>query len=152
VRSTCLGRNGYQQPNEEGDLLLVECLHNGHNANGISTTRPSISKDGDQNVLLDVEGSGIHGPLPFGKGNRKLGGGKNRCHEAAEWQSRNLSGDCRDCERLRSIGEELIEECQNQARENPECPHAECVHRSSWIIGGGHRECHFLNRRLIIHL
>lgn len=53
----------------------------------------------------------------------------------AEGEHGHLHGDLSDEERLRSVGEELVEEGQEGAREQPREPHPEGPYRLGRVVG-----------------
>lgn len=87
-------------------------------------------------MFLHVEGTRVEGePLGPEPGDPEHGGGEDHRHEMAEGEGGHLHGDLRDDERLRPVGEELVEEGEEGAREEPQEPHPEGPYRLGRVIG-----------------
>lgn len=77
--------------------------------NRVNVAGTGVGKDGDQNVLFDVEGPWIQSELPpFALEEHSIG--DHRRHEVAEWDHGNLCGDGCDGQRFPAVPEELVEE------------------------------------------
>lgn len=106
---TDLSGDDYKEGNEERDMPPVKDLDNGNNVNGIDSASTGVGKDSDENMLLDIEGTGVEGELVGGAWEedavRNFGS-----HEATQWDHRDLGGDSSNGERLSAIPEELVQE------------------------------------------
>ena len=100
-----------KEATEKIQALFVITLHDSNGTNGVSITpakrNPTIGKDGDDDMLLHVEGPRIQAKATSKK--TVLLGWKNPGHELANGQDRDLHEDCRDGEWLRTVGEESVE-------------------------------------------
>lgn len=127
-------------------------IHDPHRVSGSVPERDArIREDGDEHVLLHVEGARVQrelaGPKPW---DPKLSRRQNPSEEAANGQRRHLDGDLCDHQRLRAVGEELVEERHQGAGYHPHEPHPERVHRNRRVVGGPHRQPHLLDRRVLV--
>ena len=149
-----LGGGGDEKRNEVGELPLVKGLHNGDNVDGISSSSSGIGEDCNKHMLLDVEGAGVHRPLPRRERYPELPCGQHSRHEAAEREAGDLGRHSTDAQGLCPVGEKLVKECEDDAREQTERPHAEGEDRHVRVIGRGHCECHLLHWGVLhgIHL
>lgn len=68
------------------------------------------------------------------------------------YKEKDLNSDLTDNERLGTIGEELVEEGHESARENADGPHAEGPDGLRRVIGCEHREAHLLHRRVFVFI
>lgn len=127
-----------EEGDEEADVFLIENLNDGDNVNGVDGAGAGVGEDGDEDVFLDVEGTGVEGELPTCAPEedsvRDLGS-----HELTQRHHRYLRGDGRDRQRLRSVPEELVQEGEERARQHPKNPHPECQHWQGRVVCGGHR-------------
>lgn len=118
---------------------------------GINRPGTRVRENGDEHVFLDVERPGIQGefpPLPLEENPvRYLGR-----HQLSQRDHRDLGRDGGDGERLRPVPEELVEERQEHAGQDPEDPHAECEHGQGRVVGGEHGEGHLSDRRVLLLL
>ena len=69
---------------------MIESPNNGDNADGINTTSSSTGKDGDECMLLQIEGARVQRERPLGEWKNKYFGGKCSGHEFAKWERNNL--------------------------------------------------------------
>lgn len=92
------------------DFPMIERLDDGDDVDRINTGDGRVCKDGDEAVLLYVEGPRIHGEGPFGAGNphclRREGGG----HELPDGKDQDLSRDRGYRESILAVEEELVQE------------------------------------------
>lgn len=109
-------------------MLLVKDLHDRHNVNGVDGTGAGVGEDGNKHVLFYVEGAGVEGELPAGPTEEDAVGDLGR-HELAERHDGDLGGDGGDRQRLLPVPEELVEEREEDTRQNSEEPHSEGEHR-----------------------
>lgn len=95
-------------------MFLIENLNDGDNVNGVDGASTGVGEDGDEDMFLDVEGTGVEGELPTCTPEedsvRDLGG-----HELTQRHHRYLRRYGRDRQRLRSVPEELVEEGEERA-------------------------------------
>lgn len=86
-----LTRNDDEQGNEEGHPLPVEDLDHVDYADGQKAPCPGIGEDGDEDVLLDIEGPGIQRELVWG-GLEEDSIGDGGSHEVAQRHHLDLGG------------------------------------------------------------
>lgn len=93
---------------------MVKDFDSGNNVDGVDGAGAGVGEDGDENVLLDVEGSRIESEFPACSSEEHAL--SDRCgHELAERHHRDLGGDRSDGERLDAVPEELVQERQQHA-------------------------------------
>lgn len=96
----------------------IEGLDDIDDHNGIRRPVPKcvsgVGEDGDEHVLLDVEGSRIERHLS--RSEPEFPAGEDGGEEVAGGEGGDLDGDLGDDERLRPVGEELVEERHQCAR------------------------------------
>lgn len=76
---------------------------------GVDVPSSRVGEDGDEHVLLHIEGSRIEREFPFSPLEENSIRDQRR-HEVAERDHRNLSGDRGEREGLAAVPEELVEE------------------------------------------
>ena len=144
----CLSSEDDEERDEEGDVLPVEDLDGGDDVDSVDAAGAGIGEDGDENVLLHVEGAGIEGEFIAGvleKGPRRQSGG----HETAERHDSDLGGDGADRERLLAVPEELVQKGEDETGEDAQNPHPEGQHGYIWVIRYRHGQRHLLYRRVL---
>lgn len=97
-------------------MALIEDFDSGNDMNGIDSAGTGVSKDGDENMLLDIERTRVEGEL-VGRASEEDAVGNFGSHEVAERDDGDLGRDGRDGERLCSVPEELVQEGEQDARE-----------------------------------
>lgn len=116
---TYLCGNNNQKARKKTNGTFIESFNDGNNPNSISIavpkSGPSVRKDGDENVFLDVEGTGVKAEFPTGERQTEQASGKSGGHESPHRQSRHLRRNGRDGERFRAECEELVEKRQQNA-------------------------------------
>ena len=125
-----LGADDEDPACEEGDVALVKGLDDVDDADAVSGAVAEgvagIGEDGDENVLFYVEGPGVEGEEAIAHArDAELRGGQDAREEMAKREGRDLNGDLSDDERLRAVGEELVQEGHEGAGEKPDRPHPE---------------------------
>lgn len=104
-----LGSQNDKQRNKKRQVLLVKKLYSAHYMNGVDVASPGVGENGDEHVLLDIEGARVEREFPF-LPLEENAFRNQRCHEAAERDHRDLSRDRGEGERLPAVPEELVEE------------------------------------------
>jgi len=141
---------------DEGDVAAVEGADDVDDADGVGAAaaegEAGVGEDGDEHVLLNVEGPRVEAPLAAAeqRGDAEPGARQHAGHEVAHGQRRHLHRDPRHHERLRPVGEELVEEAHERAREEPDAPHPERPHRQRRVVRRRHRQPHLLDRRRLL--
>lgn len=101
-----------EESTKKVQALLIETLHDSDGTNGVSITttigHSTVGKDGDDNMLFHVERTRIQTEPPTE--NAHLPRGESSGHEFPNWEHGNLHEDGRNGKRLRSVGEERVEE------------------------------------------
>lgn len=82
----------YEETTQEVESLIVVSLHHSNGTDGVRVTpavrHPTVGKDGDDDVLLDVEGPAVQAEAP--PENLELPPGESGSHESPDGQHRNL--------------------------------------------------------------
>lgn len=136
---------------EEAERLLVVGLHDGDGADGVGVAAAvgdaAVGEDGDDDVLLDVEGARVEVEAPEAAAEQPdLAVGQHGRHEAADGEHEDLGQDARDGERLRAVREEGVEEDEHHAGGEPQRPRPECHHRRRRVVRLRHHQRHLLHR------
>ena len=104
--------------------MFIISLHDSNGADGIGVAAAigdaTVSKNGDNNMLLHVERARVETELPVKK--MEVSVWKSGGHEAANWENRDLHKNGGDGERLRAVSEESVEENKNATRSQPQNP------------------------------
>jgi hypothetical protein len=113
--------------------------------------KPALAKMEMSTCSLMLKGAGLrlHSPPPS---SADAAARQHAGHEVADGERRHLHRDLRHDERLRPVGEELVEEAHERARHQPDAPHPERPHRQVRVVRRRHRQPHLLDRRLLLHL
>lgn len=102
---------------DEAEALLVVSLHDGDGPDGVGVTATvrdaAVGEDGDNDVLLDVEGARVEAQIPTKQ--MAGSGGEGPSHELADGQDGDLHQDGGDDERLRAVSEESVEKDEEDA-------------------------------------
>lgn len=84
-----LGCNDDNEGNEEGNVFPVKDLDGGDDVDGVDGAGAGVGKNGDEDVLLDVERAGVKCELPIGP-LEDAAGGEGGGHEVAEGDDGDL--------------------------------------------------------------
>lgn len=138
-----LRRDDKKPTSNKRDVAAIERFDDINNTHGIGRTRskctPSICKDGNEHMLLHVEGTRVERECPGPKtGYPELGMGKDRCHEATDGEGGHLDGDLGYNQGFGPIGEELVEEGEEGTWQYAQEPHPEGPYGEGRIVGVGH--------------
>ncbi|BAS80416.1 Os02g0696200, partial [Oryza sativa Japonica Group] len=151
-----LGGDDEEPGGDEGDGALVEGADDvdDHDGVGVAVAEGAagVGEDGDEHVLLHVEGARVEAPLAAAeqRGGAERAARQHARQEVAHRQRRHLHRDLRHDERLGAVGEELVEEAQERAGEEADAPHPERPHRQRRVVAGRHRQPHLLDRRRLL--
>ena len=138
---------GEQHGGQRVDVPVVEGLDDGDDADGVDGVGAGVGEDGDEDVLLEVEGTRVEGE---GAPHDVDGlGGEARRHELAERQHHDLHGEGGDVQRVLTVPEELVGEGQQRAGEEPQEPGPERQRRQCRVVGDGHRQPDLLDRAVV---
>lgn len=136
-----------EEATKKAEALFVIGLHDRNGTDGVGVTPtirdPAIGKDGDDDVLLDVERPGIQAESPPENAvllRRQRGG-----HELPDGQGSDLHENGGDGEGLSAVGEEGVEEDEDDAGGQTQDPSPEGHHRHRRVVGLRHHQGHLLN-------
>lgn len=107
-----------EQRRNEGELSLVEQLNSSQNMSSINRASTRIGKNGDQNMLLYIEGSRIHSELEP-RALEEGASGKGVGHQMAEGHNSNLGSNGRNGQWVGSVPEELVDKGEYDTSPNP---------------------------------
>lgn len=143
-----LRRHHNHQRQKEAQIPLVEHLHRAHNMDRVHVIHPRVGEDRDQNVLLHVERPRIKRELqPPPLEEHSIG--DRRRHEVANRNHRDLSRDRRERHGLFPVPEELLEERQDDAGNDPEGPRSEGDGREGGIVRDRNGKSDLFDRRIL---
>ena len=131
---------------------MVKGPHDGDNAHCVDTASTGVSKDGDQHVLLEVERPRIHGERPVGERDLDRRGGQDGGHGSADGERQYLNANRRQGDLVLSVAEELVDEGEQDAGDEPQRPCSEGQAWQAWIVGGRHCEPYLLDGAVIVFL
>ncbi|RWW83825.1 hypothetical protein BHE74_00007654 [Ensete ventricosum] len=129
---------------------MVKGLHDGDNAHCVDTASTGVSKDGDQHVLLEVERAGIHGERPVGERDLDPCGGQDGGHGSADGERQYLNANRRQGDLVLPVAQELVDEGEQDAGDEPQGPCSEGQAWQAWIVGGRHCEPYLLDGAVIV--
>lgn len=147
-----LGGDNKKPAREERDTPPIKGLDYVDYHNSVRRTvpksTPRVGEYAYQHVLLHVERTRVDRELSSGAQSRdpKLGSGEHGRHEPSDGEGGHLDGDLGDDEWLRSVGEELVEERQERARQHAQEPHPEGPHRQRRVVGVRYSQANLLYR------
>lgn len=131
------------------DLPVVERLDDGDDADGVHRVGAGVGEDGDQDVLLEVEGPRVQGEGPLGAPDPDGLLGEAGRHELAERQHDDLHREGGDVQRVLPVAEELVGEGEQRAGDEPQEPCPERQRRQCRVVGDGHGEPDLLDRAVV---
>lgn len=148
--TTDLGGDDQNPTSQERDVPMVEGLDDVDDADGIRRPVPEripgLREDGDEHMLLHVEGPRVETELPAG--DTELSGREDAGEEVAGGEGGNLHCDLGHHQRLRPVAKELVEEGHDGAGEEAQEPHPEGPDRERGVVDGRHRQTDLLHRRV----
>lgn len=106
-------------------LHPIEGNGNSNNVNSVDIEAAGVGEDGDEDMLLHVEGPRVQGEGPAREGNLEGRGGQRRRHKFAEGEHHNLGRNRGDVERVLPVAKELVEEGEECTRGEAKDPSSE---------------------------
>lgn len=128
---------------------MVKSLYDGNDVHCVDTARARVCEDGDQHMLLQGEGAGVHREGPARERHVDGCGREGRGHQPAQRKDRDLSTHGRYRNLVLAVAEELVQEGQDHAGRDPEDPCSERQGRLLRVVGDRDREPDLLDRVVV---